>query len=232
MFKKIAGSASEMLFGKQNNLQKASIVIVDTNEKIPCQFNPQELSINRSVHWNQVSLPVLNSPIMQFRGSAPTTCRVNLIFDTSDTGNDVRSYTNQLLKLTLKGGGGHGTRDLLLEPPSVSFIWGKFELFKAVISDLSISYILFLPDGTPIRARADITFTQNDHEDDPLPAQNPTSRTEARRTRVVQAGERLDYIAYQEYGEARHWRFLAEANGLDHVEALKPGSLLIIPPLE
>ncbi|TLN05553.1 hypothetical protein FDZ74_13495 [bacterium] len=232
MLNKIKSSASEMVFGKQNNLQKASIIITDTNETIPCQFNPNELSVSRSVHWSHVSLPLLNSPIMQFRGSSPTTCQVNLIFDTSDSGNDVRAYTNQLLRLTLKGGGGHGNRDLLLEPPSVSFVWGKFELFKAVITSLSIAYVLFLPDGTPIRARANITFTQNDHEDDPLPAQNPTSRTDARKTRIVQAGERLDYIAYEEYGEARHWRFLAEANGLDHVEALKPGSLLIIPPLE
>lgn len=232
MLNKVTSKASEMIFGKQNNLQKASIVISDTNETIPCQFNPQELSISRSVHWSHVNLPVLNSPIMQFRGSAPTTCHVNLIFDTSDSGDDVRGYTNQLMRLTLKGGGGHGSQDLLLEPPSVAFVWGKFELFKAVISDLSITYVLFLADGTPIRARANITFTQNDHEDDPLPAQNPTSRTEARKTRIVRAGERLDYIAYEEYGEARHWRFLAEANGLDHAEALKPGSLLIIPPLE
>lgn len=232
MLNKVKSTASEMVFGKQNNLQKASIVITDTNETIPCQFNPQELSISRSVRWSHVSLPVLNSPVMQFRGSEPTTCQVNLIFDTSDSGNDVRSYTNQLIRLTLKGGGGHGTRDVLLEPPSVSFVWGKFELFKAVISSLSVSYVLFLPDGTPIRARANITFTQNDHEDDPLAPQNPTSRTEARKTRIVRAGERLDYIAYEEYGEAQQWRFLAEANGLDHVESLKPGSLLIIPPLE
>lgn len=232
MLNKVAGVASDLVFGKQNNLQRAMIVITDTQQTIPCQFNPQELSISRSVHWNQTMLPFLNSPVMQYRGSGATTCQVNLIFDTSESGIDVRAYTNQLLQLTLKGGGRPGATDIFLEPPTVGFIWGAFELFQAVISHLSISYTLFLPDGTPIRARANITFTQNDHDDDPLPAQNPTSRTDPRKTRVVRAGERLDYIAYEEYGESHHWRFLAEANGIDHVEALKPGQVLIIPPLE
>lgn len=232
MLSKIKSSATSMIFGAGNNLQKAAIVVLDTNTNIPCQFNPQELTISRSIHWGGTSLPLLNSPIMQYQGSGATTCHMNLTFDTSATGDDVRVYTNQLLRLTLKGGGGHGNADIFLEPPTVAFVWGKFELFQAVITHLSISYVMFLPDGAPIRARAEITFTQNDHDDDPLAAQNPTSRTEPRKTRVVRSGERLDNIAYEEYGEAYHWRFLAETNHLDHVEALQAGQVLIIPPLD
>lgn len=232
MLDAVKGAAGKLLGGNQNNLQKASIVNIKTKEVIPCQFNPDELSVTRSVEWNPVSTPFLNSPLMQFRGSSPTTCQMNLIFDTAETGDDVRAYTNALVKLTLKGSGTAKKADIFLGPPVVSFQWGKFQLFKAVITNLSISYILFLSDGTPVRARANITFTQNDHEDDPLPAQNPTSRTDPRKTRIVQAGERLDLIAYEEYGHPKYWRHLAVANDLDHVESLRPGQILVIPPLD
>ncbi len=232
MLDTLKNKASEMVFGHQNNLQKAKIVVVGTSQSIPCQFNPQELSISRQVNWNGTTLPLLNSAIMQFQGSPPTTCQINLTFDTSGSGDDVRAYTNQLLSLTLKGGGSHGKSDVLLEPPTVAFVWGKFELFQAVITSLTITYVLFLADGTPIRARAAITFTQNDHDDDPLPPQNPTSRTEPRKTRIVQSGERLDTIAYEEYGQPHFWRNLAEVNHIDHVESLRPGQVLIIPPLD
>ncbi len=232
MFNAIKSKAAEMAFGVPNNLQKAAIVLLDSHELIPCQFNPSELSITRHVNWHSLPLPLLNSPIMQYQGGNPTVCQMTLTFDTSDSGDDVRAYTNQFLRATLKGGGSNGNNDVFLEPPTVGFVWGKFELFQAVITQLSISYVLFLPDGTPIRARASVTFTQNDHDDDPLAAQNPTSRVEPRKTRLVRAGERLDMIAYEEYGQAHLWRLLADANQLDHVEALPAGQVLIIPPLD
>ncbi|NMB88211.1 MAG: hypothetical protein GYA17_07610 [Chloroflexi bacterium] len=231
MLNKVTSAAGSLL-GQQNNLQKATLVVKETHETIPCQFNPQELSLTRSVSWEGAETPFLNSPTMQFRGSPATKCSLKLFFDTTDSGDDVRAYTNQLLRLTLKSGGGTGKGDVFASPPTVKFIWGKFQLFSAVITHLSIAYILFLADGTPVRARADVTFTQHDHDDDPKGAQNPTTRTEPRRTRVVQAGERLDNIAYEEYGHPRFWRRLAEANDIDHVESLVVGQTLIIPPLD
>ncbi len=232
MLNSIKSKATDLVFGVPNNLQKAAIVMLDSHESIPCQFNPQELSITRHVNWHGHTLPLLNSPIMQYQGSGPTICQMNLIFDTTGTGDDVRAYTNQLLRMTLKGAGSHGNNDTFLEPPTVGFVWGKFELFQAVITQLSITYVLFLPDGTPIRARASVTFTQNDHEDDPLASQNPTTRVEPRKTRIVRGGERLDTIAYEEYGQAHLWRMLAEANQLDHIKSLRAGQVLIIPPLD
>ena len=222
----------DKLKGTTNSLQKATIVVVKTKESIPCQFNPQELSISRSVRWQDLSTPFLNSPLKRFSGIPATTCAIKLTFDTSETGGDVRAYTNQLMRLTMKGGGNAKASDIFLPPPTVAFVWGKFTLFKAVITQLTISYVLFLPDGTPVRARANMTFSQNDHDDDGLPGQNPTTRTNPRKTRLVQVGERLDYIAFEEYGHPRHWRTLAEANGIDHVEQLTVGQTLIIPPLD
>jgi nucleoid-associated protein YgaU len=88
---------------------------------------------------------------------------------------------------------------------------------------------MFSPEGLPIRAKADVSFKQQDFWDDIIPAQNPTSRTDSRKTRQVHSGQRLDQIAYEEYGDSRYWRLLAEANGMDDPFSLVDGQLLVIP---
>jgi nucleoid-associated protein YgaU len=101
-----------------------------------------------------------------------------------------------------------------------------------VVEEVEISYTLFASDGTPIRAKAQVTFKQSDFMDDILPAQNPTSRTDARKTRIVNSQHRLDLIAYEEYNDSRYWRVLAEANHLDNPFTLQDGQVLIIPQNE
>jgi nucleoid-associated protein YgaU len=46
----------------------------------------------------------------------------------------------------------------------------------------------------------------------------------------VSEGDRLDWIAYQEYNDAREWRRIAEANHITNPLALRPGMMLVIPP--
>ena len=113
----------------------------------------------------------------------------------------------------------------------MQFQWGKLVLFLAVVTQVSITYKLFLPDGTPVRATAKVSFKQLDETDDKQDSQNPTTRTEARKTHIVEAGDRLDLIAYQEYGHSSHWRYLAEVNNLLDPRVLQPGQILSVPAL-
>jgi nucleoid-associated protein YgaU len=104
-------------------------------------------------------------------------------------------------------------------------------LFIAVIKKVEISYTLFLASGIPVRARAKVDFIQAFDEDGPQDSQNPTTRTEARNTNLVHQGDRLDYLAFTEYGHPGLWREIAAANGLDDPNDIHPGQVLIIPPL-
>lgn len=222
-------------------LEKATIVILDYREgfEIECQFNPTQLEVTKEAVWNisggeekAEAIPGRNAPDLEFGGGKPATVSLDLIFDTTletqSDYKDVRMYTNELLKLTMLGAGDKSKGD---EPPHVMFMWGELLLFEAVVTTVKISFTLFLPDGTPVRAKAHVDFMQDDDEDDVDESTNPTTRTEARKTHVVQQGERLDVIAYQEYGHPMHWRTLAEANGLLNPLDLQPGQILIVPLL-
>jgi nucleoid-associated protein YgaU len=202
------------------------------------QFNPKELKITKGVNWNAGKIPpARNAPDLTFGGGQSASFDLKFIFDTSQVGmgqsalsmgtRDVRTYTQELLRLVMV----HGAIDDREEPPCVKFQWGKFVLFLAVVEKVEITYTLFDPDGTPIRAEATVNLKQQDAQDDFPGLTNPTTRTEARKTHLVQQGERIDLIAYKEYGSAAHWRHLAEANGLSDPRALQPGQILIIPPL-
>jgi nucleoid-associated protein YgaU len=48
---------------------------------------------------------------------------------------------------------------------------------------------------------------------------------------VVVEGQTLDWIAYQEYGSAAHWRHIADTNDLDDPRQLRSGQILNLVPL-
>lgn len=222
-------------------MEKAKLVwwtiVPPLGGEIDCQFNPSSLAISKENEWESTQSTNFNAPFLRFAGGKNATYSLDLFFDSYGGSDvvDVRSYTNQLLALALRGGGNAMFKVPYASPPFVKFIWGKIVLFTAVVKQVEIKYTFFSPDGYPIRATASVVFWQNDLlglSDDLIPAQNPTSRTDARKTRRVYAGQRLDKIAHEEYGDARHWRTLAEANGMDDPNDLQDGQLLVIPTLD
>ncbi len=198
---------------------------------IECQFNPSALTISKSNTWSGEVNPSWNSPYLQFGGGNSATYKLSLFFDSYSHKEfkDVRYYTNQLLRLTLRGAGYSMYAIPYCTPPTVTLVWGSITLFNAVVESVDITFTLFKDDGTPIRATAEVSFKQQDFWDDLLPAQNPTSRTDPRKTRIVNSQMRLDQIAYEEYGDSRYWRLLAEANNLDDPMQLQDGQILVIP---
>ena len=201
---------------------------------IECQFNPSQLKIQKRTNWSSETAPNFNSPKLSFGGGSPATYSITLYFDTYHDSKkliDVREKTNQLLALTLRDAGYSMYKIPKAHPPTVNLVWGNISLFKAVVDKVDITYTMFAPDGTPIRAVADVDFIQQQalFGDDLIPWQNPTSRTDPRKTRRVHSRQRLDQIAFEEYGDASLWRRLAEANGLDNPFDLIDGQLLVIP---
>ncbi|MFB0563334.1 MAG: LysM peptidoglycan-binding domain-containing protein [Candidatus Lokiarchaeia archaeon] len=49
---------------------------------------------------------------------------------------------------------------------------------------------------------------------------------------VVKSGDTLKRIAAKVYGDPNQWRRIAKANNIVNPRKLKPGTELVIPPLE
>jgi len=215
----------------QTGLEKAVIINLDTGETVDCMFRPKEYTFTKSNTWQAQMITGKNTPKVEFSGGQAMKLQMELFFDTYELGKDVRKlYTDKIWRLMMinpsnmdKGNKGW--------PPQCEFRWGLSWSFRAVITDISQKFTLFLADGTPVRSTMNVTFLQA-AETGVFPGQNPTTVSKpGYKTRRVKEGETLDSIAFDEYGDAGQWRYLADVNRLDNPRQLEPGQVLAIAPL-
>ena len=213
------------------SLVKGSLEMIEGERlKLEFLFNPTKYSITKANTWNPRENVGADVSPLEFGGGQPKSLTIQLFFDTYEEGKDVRDYTGILEKMmqideSLRQGESDRGR-----PPYCRLRWGKVFSFICVIQRLRIEYTLFLPDGTPVRATADLTLTQTIDENEQTP-QNPTSAAlPGNRVWVVKPRETLDWIAYKTLGSPFRWRVIAQANNLLDPLALTPGQKLSIPP--
>jgi nucleoid-associated protein YgaU len=204
----------------------------EQGEPVECMFNPAELTISKSNSWQPAGeAKGKNAPELRFQAGQSATLTLTLMFDTTDKGEPVTSHTDKLLnlmKVNPSAPGSDRNRNQA-RPPAVEFLWGKTKSFKAIVERMQIRFTYFASDGTPLRAKADVTLKQlNDEE--ALPLQNPTSSTPSLHTvHQLRPGETLDRIAARHYGDATRWRLIAETNGILDPLSLPDGATLAIP---
>jgi nucleoid-associated protein YgaU len=207
--------------------------------EVPFLFNPTELVVRKSNTFTPAdSGKYSNVKPQEFGGGAPHEITVKLFFDTYELHDtkqlrgrhpDVREYTDKLIEMMqVQEELGDGEAKW---PPQVVLEWGNLQRgwrIPSYIKSMTQTFLLFKPDGTPVRATVDLSMVAAN--DDRLTPQNPTSGgIGSERTRLVRPGDRLDWIAYEEYGDSTRWRVIADANGLQHVRDLVVGQRLAIP---
>jgi hypothetical protein len=235
--------SSRVEYQKAESYQQATLVVegkTSRDEKvITCWFNPKEYSITKSNDWKVDPVVGAALPKVQFTGGHAREMTLDLLFDASDsTTLDVVAVTNQLFQMMepdkkfATGGKNKG------RPPCVRFSWGSLVSFKAAVKSLSVQFLLFRADGTPIRAMAKLALTQVQPQvtmhskATQATRQNPTTTGEAGlRAHVVRSGDSLQSIAYAEYGDPNHWRAIAQENGIDDPLRLRNGMSLSLPPV-
>jgi hypothetical protein len=212
------------------------------NQSVPCFFNPKEYTLSKQNKWEEKTAKGEDVPHMEFAGGTTGSLKLQLLFDTyeehkisnkvfNNAGDDVRVYTSQLWKMMEIAEENKNPKTQKGEPPQCRFTWGNYWAFLAVIESISEKFILFKSDGTPVRAIVDISLKQIKDESK-FPRQNPTSGgSPGDRLRRIREGETLAGIAYEEYGDANTWRYLAETNSIDDPRRIKPGTVLLVRTL-
>jgi Contractile injection system tube protein/LysM domain len=190
---------------------------------IPLRFNPTEYQLQKSNTFAEIGIPGLESPPIQFVRGAAEKLSLELLADTSDTLEDVREkYVNKLRDLMRLNAELHA-------PPIVAFSWDT-QVFKGVLESLNIAYVLFSPDGVPLRAKLSVTLK----EYRPAAVQfreSPTLSPDFDKSFVVRRGDTLSGIAAQVYRDPARWREIARANGIVDPARIRPGDTLRLPSL-
>jgi hypothetical protein len=204
-------------------LTKALILDVDAEKTIPVMFNPPEYQLQKTNQFAEIGIPGLGSSLLQFvRGSAQT-LTMELFFDTTGLGVDVREFTGSVMALTDVNSDTHA-------PPRLLFLWGTL-VFPCVLESVTQRFEYFNPKGMPLRARLTVSFKGYDLLADLLSSIPLLSADRAKRC-VAKSGDTLQGIAAQEYDDPRKWRPIAEANNINNPLTLSVGQGLIIPSLK
>lgn len=138
---------SEVFFEKAKLIAKYE----DTEETFDVLFNPSEYSINSTAQFSKESN---GSQVYQLSGSTKT-LSLKLYFDTYEKKEPVTKYTNNLISLIKP----KKVSNKLVQP-EIKFIWGGVSL-TGNMKDISISYTMFLEDGTPVRANTTISIVES-----------------------------------------------------------------------
>jgi contractile injection system tube protein len=103
----------------------------------------------------------------QYVSQSTAKLTMDLVFDTTDTGTDVRSLTSQMAAL-MDPGTGTGNQQSTV-PKIVVFEWGAFS-FQGMVESYKETIDFFAPEGVPLRASVNLTLSRQDKvfEADPM----------------------------------------------------------------
>jgi len=199
-------------------LAKATIVNTSSGERVPVMYNPEEYRVEQRNEIAEIGVPGLAvSPVQYVRGKARS-LSMDLFFDTYERATDVRAHTQRVVSLLSPEPGSFA-------PPVLVFVMGRFAL-QCVLAEADQHFTMFLPDGTPVRARMSVRFTEYVRVEltvtsglfvGPPTVHNLTER------------DTLANLAATYLGDPGRWREIADANDLDDPQRLTPGTRLEIP---
>lgn len=195
----------------------------------------------------------MDEPLL-FTGGGTTELLLELLFDVSLLGSsvqteDVRDLTQPLWRLAENSvaEGGFG------RPPRVRIVWGKRLNEPAVVASIAERLEHFTASGAPRRSWVRMRLVRLEEplsestEAPPVAAgltaeqvteQLPPESFEAHEVvgaggspgEPPVAGQRLDEIAHQYYGDPSLWRLVASLNGIADPLRVPSGTVLRLPP--
>lgn len=217
-------------------------------ELIEVQYNPTELSYDKSAQFAEITIPGLDAPLQQFVRGQAEKLTLDLFFDTTDQGmgenaTSVTTLTDRIYQLVKIEPTRHA-------PPICTFVWNdqfpgsslggaatgaasgnqRRNGFTCIVESVKQKFTLFSPAGVPLRATLTVALREYKTLDEQL-AQLNLSSPDRTHSHVIQRGETLSGIAGQLYRRPGEWRLIAAANNIEDPRRLTAGTFLTVPPI-
>jgi LysM repeat protein len=198
----------------------------DPDSRLTVLYNPEEYTVSKDNNFAVQSVPGLGSPIVQFVNGNQRTLDVELFFDSYDTPTlpkkDVRDQTGPVVRLM----------DLESETHAPPVVWVSMASLnlRCVLSRVSERFVMFMPNGVPVRARLSCTFIETLDPAQGAKAAN-LQTADFSKVHTVMSGETLSDIAAELYRDPTQWRPIAIANGIADPLSIEPGQALRVPAL-
>lgn len=193
-----------------------------SSQKVPIDFNPATLDYTITINAQGEG-----GQAQQAAGVASAKLNLELLFDTTDTGDDVRTKTNKVEKMLRPQAGTGGTNAPQQAPPMVTFEWGAFK-FVGLVDSFKQTMDFFAPNGIPLRASVTLSMSQPNYQFDQQGATGPDGKP--MKSNVDQALVLPDGNPSQlasDAGDPTAARDIAAANGLESLRASAGGAVAV-----
>jgi len=205
--------------------------IADADDTFEALINPEGYSLSYKLKFSQGGQAQGTSGRqLKYEYTEPEEINVDFLFDNTgiidgnprdNVSDDLRRFREVVIDYK---GDSH-------EPRHFKLVWGENSVFKGRVTELTINYKLFRPDGTPIRAIASVKF-KSSIEEQKRAAQENNSSPDLTHRRIVKTGNTLPLMCYHIYGDPQYYLQVAEANGIRNFRSLEPGSTVYFPPID
>lgn len=214
---------------------KMSIVAYSNNKysgkgtgKATVKINPASYTHNHTVHYDKTIPQGAPGTTLDFKGIPPETVSFDIYFDATGAIENnkvpVKTQLDQFKKVCFNYNGS------IHEPNYLIVSWGAL-VFKCKLTTLNISYTLFKQDGTPLRAKASVTFEEA--LDATLLAKEANNNSpDLTHMIVFKEGDTLPVICNKIYGDASYYTEVARFNKIVNFRNIQPGTKLLIPPIK
>ncbi len=192
------------------------------------KINPASYTHNHQVKYNNSTAQGSPGTTLKFQGIPPETISFDIYFDASGAvDQDVVDVKDQLDEFKSVCFIYNGT---IHEPNYLILSWGSL-VFKCKLTSLDISYTLFKPDGSPLRAKASVKFEEA-LDSSVIAAEAGEESPDLTHLVLVKEGDTLPLICKNAYGDASYYMEVAKHNKLVNYRNLIPGTELYLPPIK
>ena len=230
-------AANSLMGGGGGQMEKARLHVVDGKpfDDLVFHYNPETIEVSRTVDYKEHRTQSADAGQLEYTSGMSRTLSVSeVIFDTWETKENVRTkYINTLEALT-QNDPSLGKKGSAGRPPKVLLVWGKFmsdnDPYNSCawfLKRVTVNYTMFLSDGTPVRAKVRFDLIEATSVEEALTKKMTQEGSRETKTKM---GDTLEKVAQREYGDPKEWKRIADANNIDDPMSIKPGTALKIPP--
>lgn len=197
-------------------------------EEFFVMFNPSSVSVKLQVDREEQQGNGSTSSEMRFKAIKPQDYQFEFILDgtgaVTAAKKDIPVEVEKFLKVVYSY---DGTEH---KPNYVMIRYGAV-LLKAVLKTVDITYTLFKPDGTPLRAKITVVFTSCVEQNLSEMINNRQS-PDLTHLRKITQDQKLVSMAYNIYKSNNYYVEVAKANKLNSFRSLPEGTEVYFPPIE
>ncbi|TNE54003.1 MAG: LysM peptidoglycan-binding domain-containing protein [Bacteroidetes bacterium] len=195
---------------------------------VTVQINPASYSHNHTINYDSTIPQGAPGTTLKFKGIPPEKVSFEIYFDaTGAVPNSTKSVKDQIdtfkkICFTYNGS--------IHEPNYLMISWASL-VFKCKLTSMNINYTLFKQDGTPLRAKVDVSFEEALDEDTIAKMANNES-PDLTHFIIFKAGDSLPNLCYKYYNDPAYYLQVATYNDIINFRDIAPGTKLFFPPIK